>query len=200
MILAALRGVSISSNGAKASMPFDADRTILHHAHATISGMKSILFAAFLACTAAVSALADVPLPKPSQLIVSNLSAFPKVKFTIASGDIRTQPLTENKTYELKSNAQLFVEDADHKPRVWATVEHHEFNGQSVKIRVKEVHYGKKDIEVLHDVEKAALPITPRKRPIPATAEIMSPFLLAIAGCSGLMFLARRRRPKDKAS
>jgi hypothetical protein len=181
-------------------MPFDARRAIQHHVHATISGMKSFLFAAFLACTAAVSAFADIPLPKPSQLVVSNLSAFPKVKFTIASGDIRTQPLTENKTYELKSNAQLYVEDADHKPRVWATVEHHEFTGQSVKIRVKEVRYGKKDIEVLHDVEKAPLPVTPRKRPIPATAEVMSPFLLGLAGCSGLIFLARRRRSQDKAA
>lgn len=181
-------------------MAFDADRTIPHHVHVTIFGMKSTLFAAFLVCTAAVSALADIPLPKPSQLVVSNLSAFPKVKFTIASGDIRTQPLTENKIYELKSNAQLFVEDADHKPRVWATVEHHEFNGQSVKIRVKEVRYGKKDIEVLHDVEKAPLPVTPRKRPIPATAEVMSPFLLGLAGCSGLIFLARRRRTQGKAA
>ena len=157
--------------------------------------MKSLLFAAFLVYVAAASALADIPLPRPSQLVVSNLAAFPKVKFTIAAGnDLPPQSLKDGKTYELKSNAQLYVEDADHKPSVWTTVEHREFNGQLVKIQVKEVRYGKKGIEVVHDVEKAPLPVIPRKRPTPATADVISPFLLGAAGCSGLMLLARRRR------
>jgi hypothetical protein len=176
-------------------MPFDARAAIPHHDVETFSGMKPILFAAFLLCVAALSALADIPIPRPSQLIVSNLSAYPKVKFSIAAGnDLPLQPLKDSKTYELKSNAQLYVEDADHKPSVWATVEHHEFNSQLVKIQVKDLRYGKKGIEVVHEVEKAPLPVTPRRRPTPATAEMMSPFLLAAAGCSGLLFLARRRR------
>lgn len=163
--------------------------------------MKSLLFAAFLVCTVAASALADIPIPKPSQLVVSNLSAFPKAKFAIAAGnDLPLQPLKDNKTYELKANAQLYVEDADHKPSVWATVEHHEFNSQLVKIQVKELRYGKKGIEVVHEVEKAPLPVTPRKRPTPATAGVVSPFLLAAAGCSGLMLLARRRRELKRRS
>jgi hypothetical protein len=157
--------------------------------------MKPILFAAFLLCVAAVSALADIPVPRPSQLVVNNLSAYPKAKFSIAAGnDLPLQLLKDGKTYELKSNAQLYVEDADHKPSVWATVEHKEFNGQSVKIQVKEVRYGKKGIEVVHDIEKAPLPVIPRKRPTPATANVISPFLLAAAGVSGLVLLARRRR------
>lgn len=158
--------------------------------------MKTIFFAALLLCTVAAGAFADIPPLRPSQLVVSNLSAFPRFKFVIASEDLRPQPLQENKTYDLKSTAQLYVEDADHKPRVWATVEHHEFNAQSVKIHVKEVRSGKNGIEVLHDIEKAPLPLPPRKRPIPATADVASPFLLGLAGCSGLVLLARRRRTR----
>lgn len=174
------------------ALSFDASGTKPHHAGVTISGMKSILFTAFFVCAAVVSTLADIPPPK-SQLIVSNLSAFPKVRFIITAEDIRPQLLKENKAYDLRFPVQLYVEDADHKPRIWATVDHRQFT-QLVKIRVKEVRSGKKDIDVVCEVEKVPLSSTSQNGSAATTAEIASPFLLAAAGCSGLMLLARRRR------
>ena len=177
-------------------MSFDAGHPIQHHDGGPASGMKQIYLAAFLLCSALVPARADVVVPKPSQLVVSNLSMFPKVKFTIGVGDGPIEPLKENKTYEFMAATRLFVEDTDHKPRAWATVEYHGFKNESVKIVVKKVSNSKAGIEVGYDIDKAPLPLRPRKQPLPTTADAWPPFVLAGLGCCGLVLLAPRARRK----
>ncbi|MDR3403697.1 MAG: hypothetical protein P4L99_14455 [Chthoniobacter sp.] len=162
--------------------------------------MKHLLLTAFLLCSAIFPARADIVIPKPTQLTVSNLSAYPKLKFTIAIGDnAAAQPLEEKKTYELNSSARLFVQDADTKPRVWATVEHHDPRGGVVKIAIKKVAHGNAGVEVIFDREETGPPSRyPRPGP-PHTAEAWPPFILAGVGCCGLVLLARRRDPRDEA-
>jgi hypothetical protein len=180
-------------------MAFDVTRAIPHHVRGLALGMKHLLLTAFLLCSAIFPARADVVIPKPSQLIVSNLSAFPKVKFTVSFGDnAATQTLEENKTYEVRTTARLFVEDLNNKPRIWATVEHQEFNSEAVKIRINEVRRGNKGIEVVHTTVKTPLAPPPRRRPI-LTTDAGLPFLLAGFGCCGLVLLARRRDSRDEA-
>ncbi|MEP6672881.1 MAG: hypothetical protein ABJF10_27205 [Chthoniobacter sp.] len=164
--------------------------------------MKQIYFAAFLLCSALVPVRADIlrrPLPDiyrayPSELIVSNLSAFPKVKFSMGIGDLPREPLEENKTYVFKASTRLFVADADHKAREWATVEYHRSKNELVKILVKKVSYGKGGIKVSYDVD--AGPIPPHQPSLPSTAGAWSPFVLSGLGCCGLVLLAPRVRRK----
>ena len=161
--------------------------------------MKSFLPAALLCCVTALSLQADIVVPRPSQLIVSNLSAFPKVKFTVVSGQNPGTSLKENNTYELRAEAQLYAEDADNKPRLWLTVEHHDFNSQAIKVRIKEVRHGSKGLEVGYDIDKTALPPPQRNPPHRSSnADVFPHFLLAGLGCCGLALIAPRRRRKGQ--
>ena len=174
-------------------MPFDAGHTFPHRYDGSPFGMKTILFAAFLSCAAVLSARADIVLPQPTLLTVSNLSAFPKFKFTIAMGsDEFAQPLAEKKIYQVNSSARLFVQDPDGKPRLWATVEANSLRGQAVKVLVKEVRRSSKGIEVSYDKEEGAALPSPKKSATRA-ADAWPQFLLAGLGCCGLVLLSRRK-------
>ncbi len=151
------------------AMSFDAARTIPHHGTGPSSGMKQISFAAFLLCSALVPVRADLPRPlpfphppsrpKPSQLVVSNLSAFPKVKFTIRVGDLPPEPIEEDRTYEFKAATRLFAADAGHKRREWATVEYDGSNAERVQIVVKksELQQGRDRGRLRHRQDSLAL-------------------------------------------
>jgi len=181
-------------------LSFDATRAFPHHSSGTSSGMKHTLLAAFLLCATLYPASADVVIPKPSQLIVSNLAAYPKVKFSISVGDRPIEPLKEDKTYEFMAATKLYAEDGNNRPRDWATLEYHGFNSEVVKILVKKVTYGKAGLEVGYDIDKTPLRAPPRRRPTPGTAAAWPPFVLAGFGCCGLVLLARRRDQRDEAS
>jgi hypothetical protein len=159
--------------------------------------MKPFLLAALLCWVTALSLHADVVVPRPSQLTVSNLSAFPKVKFTMVSGQNPGMSLKENNTYELRADAQLYVEDTDNKPRLWLTIEHHDFNSQAFKVHIKEVRYGSKGLEVGYDMDKTALPPPQRNPPHRSSKrDALSPILIAGLGCCGLVLIAPRSRRK----
>ena len=155
--------------------------------------MKSILLAAFLTLVATLSTRADIPAPHPTQLVVTNLSAFPKFKFGISfvtNPSAQPVPLEEKKVYEVNSFAQLYVQDAHSKPRAWATVEYRP-GVRAVRIVVKDVTHGSKGIEVSYDKDDG----TPKKSAARA-ADAWPHFLLAGLGCCGLVLLAPRVRRK----
>jgi hypothetical protein len=157
--------------------------------------MKTSFLAALLLCLSPLITRADIVVPKPNQIVVTNLAAYPKVKFSIAGNEIPMQQIRENKTYESNAPVQLLVEDANHKPRAWAHVDQVNFRSESVKIRVKELRFSDKAIEVLYDTERAPIPVVPRKNPYRSSA-VWPPFLVAGAGCCGLLLLAPTRRRK----
>ncbi|EDY22125.1 hypothetical protein CfE428DRAFT_0250 [Chthoniobacter flavus Ellin428] len=155
--------------------------------------MKSFLLAAFLCGFAVVAARADIPVPKPDQLIVTNLAAFSKTRFTIVVDRSSSQPLKDNKTYELHQEARLYVQDADHKPRLWLTVEHRFVKSETIQVHIKEVRPGSKGLEVSYDLEKKDL----APQPHTSSREILPQFLLAGLGCCGLVLIAPRTRRKQ---
>jgi len=168
--------------------------------------MKGILFAALLCF--AFTARADVIVPTPTRLIVSNLGEFPKYKFTIATGEgdtAKTEALADGKSYTLHGAAKLLVQDDQARPTVWATVEDQAPRGRNVAIIIKRVQRTDKGIEVQYDKDVSGGPRphppyhvpTPPKAPA-ATTTAWPHFVLAGLGCCGLVLLrtrTRRNRP-----
>jgi hypothetical protein len=96
----------------------------------------------------------------------------------------------------VNDSARLFVEDADSKPRLWATVDLFRVRSESVTIVVKDVRHGSKGIEVSFDKQNGSTS-QPAKKSVAQATDAWPHFLLAGLGCCGLVLLAPRARRKS---
>jgi hypothetical protein len=159
----------------------------------TFSGMKTFLSAVLFLCTAFAAVHADIPVSHPTELIVSNLSAFPKFKFMIAQGDASPALLEENKMYRLRAETKLLILSADGKPHAWATIAPFMPRFRPVKIIVKRITVSHGEFDVIYDRTVETVPTQPGSSGASTGGSASPYFLLATLASCGLVLLARRR-------
>lgn len=179
---------------------FDALPSTPHLRRAIRSGMKTILFASLLGLVSGFLCRADVIVPKPTYLTVTNLAAFPKYKFSYtddsSSEPNNYKPLKSDRSYEIHYGAELFVQAGNGAPQPWQSIRA-ERDVRYLTIAVQNVQ--QKDNHKIVVVHKDSVSATPPKKTT-ADRDEADPhrssaafFALTGFGACGLVVLARRR-------
>lgn len=133
---------------------------------------------------------ADIPPPRPTQIVVKNLNAFPDFTFSyIVNSDPKSaKKLTDGKAIESLEDIALRVQSGNQPPQVWATFPR-DWKGKSVTLAVDKVERSGATIRVKYRE------LAPGKSSAGLSAQPLLLFALAAGGACGLVVLARRRHP-----
>ena len=153
--------------------------------------MKTYLLLTLITAGFLMSSQADIPAPRATLITVTNLTAFPKYKFSYRPEDAKTaKPIFDGQVFSVSTNAELLIQSGNDPAQAWNRIKY-EWKGARIAIKVESVKQDGKTIKVTYKTTDGHAPGTKSA----ATGWQSLPlFALAGVGVCGLVLLARRRK------